>query len=64
MSAETTLTTYSDLALNGAIRSLSFRGQWWPERLEALLREKKRREIEDKMSEAHEQYQHHRGCPQ
>jgi len=42
VSALSSINTYSDEALNGAIRQLSFNGQW-ANRLHALLMEKKRR---------------------
>ena len=63
MSAIFTLQSYSDNALRRAIRSLSFRGQNWPTRLEELLREKRRREIEEKIAAEPSQYEtSHRGC--
>jgi len=43
MSAINSIRTYSDQALNGAIKSLSLSNEWW-QRLHILLKEKQRRE--------------------
>jgi hypothetical protein len=43
MSASTSIRTYSDEALNGAIRQLSLGHDWW-QRLNLLLKEKQRRQ--------------------
>jgi hypothetical protein len=43
MSASSSIRTYSDEALNGAIRQLSLGNDWW-QRLNLLLKEKQRRQ--------------------
>ncbi len=62
--AARSIRSYTPRALAGAIKSLSYRGQHWPDRLTLLLAEKSRREREDREAEEPSQYQTvHRGCP-
>lgn len=39
--------TYSDTTLKGVIKSLSFKSAWWPERLEAALKEQAKRKLQN-----------------